>query len=385
MNKQINFIAQANPKAAYLSDKEQIDKAIQDVLNNGFYILGQQVSSFEKNFAQFIGVDYAIAVANGTDAIELGLRGLGAGNGDAVFTVSHTAVATVSAIERAGAVPVLVDVDPTTYTMDPTSLEEAIEEELKLGIRKPFAIVAVHLYGHPADIIKIQSIAKKYNLKLVEDCAQAHGAQFNGHNVGTFGDLATFSFYPTKNLGAFGDGGAIVTNNKTFSEMIKALREYGWTERYVSTYAGINSRLDEIQAAVLNVRLKKLNEDNERRRQIASEYTRVLSGTSFLKCPVEVSDCKHVYHLYVINTEKRDSLKQYLYDNQIGTAIHYPFPVHLQPGYNSRIPVSPRGLPATESVVKRILSLPMYPQLTDNEVEYILKVLSNWVKNQDKQ
>jgi len=378
MSMEPNYIPQANPKAAYLSQKEEIDKTVYDILNKGWYILGKQVSTFEQNFANFIGARYAIGVANGTDAVELCLRVLEIGKNDAVFTVSHTAVATISGIERSGATPVLVDIDQDTYTMDPQSLEEAIQEENRKGLLKPSAIVLVHLYGHPADITAIKSIADKYNLRLIEDCAQAHGAQYNGQTVGTFGDMAAFSFYPTKNLGAFGDGGAVITNNRAFAEKAKALREYGWTERYISTYSGINSRLDELQAAILNVRLKMLGDENEKRRKIADKYNAILKSKNDIIFPKEKSNCKHVYHLYVLRMNQRDAFREYMNQNQIGTAVHYPYPIHLQAAYKNRIQLSPGGLPKTEDISKKIVSLPMYPQLDDIEIDRVLDALDKW-------
>ena len=373
-----NFILQANPKASYLSYKDEIEFAIKKVLESGNYILGEEVRSFEEEFASYIGVRYGIGVASGTDAIEICLRGFGIGQGYLVFTVSHTAVATVAAIERAGATPVLVDIDPKTYTMDPNSLEEAInyyKRDSKFG--KLGAVIPVHLYGHPAEMDDIIYIAKKNGLLVIEDCAQAHGAEYKGKKVGSFGDASAFSFYPTKNLGAFGDGGMILCNDLKLAEKIRALREYGWEERYISSFSGQNSRLDEIQAAILRVKLKGLDKDNSIRKRIAKLYREKLEMLP-IDLPSEKDYVKHVYHLYVIGVDGRDSLKDYLKENGILTSIHYPLPVHLQPAYKGRVLISPDGLRETERIYKRILSLPMYPQLEDDEIETVCYYIKKW-------
>lgn len=375
-----DFIPQANPGAGYLSCKAEIDAAVQKVLESGWYILGQEVKSFENEFASYIGIGNAIGVASGTDAIEMVLRVCDVGPGDLVFTVSHTAVATVAAIERSGAVPVLVDIDPKTYTMDPDCLEKAIKYYKKNNTSySPKAIIPVHLYGHPADMPSVMDIAKRNQLIVIEDCAQSHGAELNGKKVGTWGDLGTFSFYPTKNLGAFGDGGMVVCNDKGLADKVRALREYGWKERYVSAFSGLNSRLDELQAAILRVKLKKLDSDNARRREIARLYNEILESTNFL-LPSENANVLHAYHLYVVQTDKREDLRKYLRDHGVGTAIHYPVPVHLQPAYR-KILIGLEGLEITEIVCSRILSLPMYPQMRNEQVEKVCTCLKEWEKS----
>jgi dTDP-4-amino-4,6-dideoxygalactose transaminase len=306
-------------------------------------------------------------VASGTDALEIAIRACDIGPGDIVFTVSHTAVATVAAIERAGAVPVLVDIDPQTFTIDPDCLAKAIKHYNNNSSFEPKAVIPVHLYGHPADMQTIIDVAKNNHLQVIEDCSQAHGAKLNGKNVGTFGDLATFSFYPTKNLGAFGDGGMVVCNSGEMADKMRALREYGWTERYISAFPGLNSRLDELQAAILRVKLRRLDADVARRREIARLYNEMLGSTK-LVLPSEGNDIFHAYHLYVIQTEDRDALQGYLRGHGVGTVVHYPVPVHLQPAYKGRILTAVDGLGITESVCKKILSLPMYPQLTNEQV-----------------
>ncbi|MGH9752556.1 MAG: DegT/DnrJ/EryC1/StrS family aminotransferase, partial [Blastocatellia bacterium] len=291
-------ILQSDPRANYLARKREIDEAIQQTLDSGWYILGGQVSEFEREFAGYLGAKHCVGVANGTDALHLALRSIGAGAGDAVITVAHTAVATVAAIEMAGALPLLVDIDPATFTIDPEAVEDAIKTHRdQLHIK---AILPVHLYGHPADMRAICDIARRYDLKVVEDCAQAHGAtihRMGGSKVGVFGDAAAFSFYPTKNLGALGDGGAIVTNDAEVAERVRLLREYGWRERYVSDVAGFNSRLDELQAAILRVKLKYLDEENARRREIARIYDDRLALDS-LGLPERLDGVESVYHQY---------------------------------------------------------------------------------------
>ena len=292
------MIITTNPQAAYLAHRKEIDQAIATVLDSGWYILGQQVSAFEAEFARYLGAGFAVTTASGTDGIELALRACGIGEGDVVITVSHTAVATVAAIERCGALPVLIDIDPDTYTMDPQRLEHAIQSVE--GTAR--AIIPVHLYGHPADMAAINDIAQLHDLLVIEDCAQAHGATIGGQKVGTFGDMAAFSFYPTKNLGALGDGGCVVTSNESLCHKARALREYGWQDRYISAEPGINSRLDELQAAVLRVKLRYLDQNNARRGEIAQIYHDQLIATD-LVLPRVQPDCTHVYHQFVVQSE----------------------------------------------------------------------------------
>jgi len=375
-----NFIQQANPKAGYLAHKDEIDTAIQNTIDSGYYILGREVDTFEKEFASYIGSKFGVGVASGTDAIEIALRALGIGPNDLVFTVSHTAVATVAAIERCGATPVLIDIDPATFTMDPIHLERAIESinNNHLSIKgQPRAIIPVHLYGHPADMVAIMDIAEKYELFVIEDCAQSHGALINGKRTGSFGQLSAFSFYPTKNLGALGDGGCVVTSKPSLKEKLLMLRQYGWRERYISDIAGLNSRLDEIQAAILRVKLRYLDESNLRRREIASMYNNLLADTS-LNIPFERNGYQHVYHQYVLRSSKRDKLKEFLKINSVGTSILYPVPVHLQPSYKKRVLVGEGGLKNTEKICGQILSLPIYPELTNDQVSYITDLITRW-------
>lgn len=356
-------VPQTDPKAGYLAHQAEIDSAIQRVLDSGWYILGREVESFEQEFAAYIGVRHAIGVGNGTDALELSLRACDVGPGDLVFTVSHTAVATVAAIELAGATPVLVDIDPVTYTMDPNCLEDALARP---PAGKPKAVIPVHLYGHPADMPAIMELAKRHDLYVIEDCAQSHGTTLNGRMTGAWGDIAAFSFYPTKNLGALGDGGMVVTDDPTLAERVRLLQQYGWRERYVSDIPGRNSRLDELQAAVLRVKLQYLDKENMQRQGIAQTYNTILADAG-LSLPEIRSGVTHVYHQYVVRLPQRDALKAYLRQTGIGTIIHYPVPVHLQPAYQGRMPLA-APLPWTEQCVRQIISLPMFSQLSDEQV-----------------
>jgi dTDP-4-amino-4,6-dideoxygalactose transaminase len=363
-------IPQTDPKAGYLARREELDAAVARALQGGRYILGPEVKAFEEEFARYCGTSHAVGVASGTDAISLALRACGIGPGDTVLTVSHTAVATVAAIELAGATPAFVDVDPVRYTMDPASLEEAIAVLEQRGAR-PRAVIVVHLYGQPADMETIAAIARRHGLLVVEDCAQAHGGMIGDVRVGSIGDIAAFSFYPTKNLGAFGDGGAVTTSNSDVAARLGELREYGWRERYVSAVTGTNSRLDELHAAMLRVKLRYLDSDNGRRRQIASCYDALLNGSECV-LPTQIDDTTHVYHQYVIRTYNRDNLRESLTAKGIGTLIHYPVPVHWQPAYRERIgTVVP--MPATERAAGEILSLPMFPELTDAQCDRVVE------------
>jgi dTDP-4-amino-4,6-dideoxygalactose transaminase len=370
------LIPQCSPKANYLARKEEIDAAIAKVLVGGSYVLGREVAAFEKDFAAYIGVADAVGVANGTDALQLALRACGVGAGDCVITVSHTAVATVAAIELAGATPILADIDPVSFTIDPKSVEEIIRT-FSAGRLK--AIVPVHLYGHPANMRAILDIARKHRLLVVEDCAQSHGAMFQGKKTGSFGDLATFSFYPTKNLGAIGDGGMVVTDDPSLARRVRLLREYGWQERYISYFAGTNSRLDELQAAILRVKLRYLDQDNRRRQWIAQRYNSALAEST-IALPQTSPGATHVFHQYVVRTEKRDDLKAYLGDHDIGTLVHYPVPIHKQPAYAEKLPAVV-SLRQTETIAAQILSLPTYPELTDDQVEIVCKFVTSWNGN----
>jgi dTDP-4-amino-4,6-dideoxygalactose transaminase len=345
----------------------EIDAAALRVLRSGWYVLGMELKAFEQEYAEYHGVPYAVGVASGTDAIELALRAAGIGRGDEVITVAHTAVPTVCAIERAGAIPVLVDVDPQTYTMDPESVRAAVS-------RRTQAIVPVHLYGQPADMVSIKAIAQENALLLIEDCAQAHGARMNGQLVGTFGDLAAFSFYPTKNFGGIGDGGAVITRDAAYAENLRRLRNYGQVGRYECESRGVNSRLDELQAAVLRVKLPHLDEQNGIRRQLAQHYDAAFADQPAVIAPEVRVGAEPVYHLYVVRAPERDALTERLSRQGVQTLIHYPVPIHLQAAYQN-LGYRRGDLPVTESICDEILSLPIYPGLLGAQVDAVANTL----------
>jgi len=366
---------QTSPGAACERHRREIDEAIARVLGSGEYILGSEVTAFEDEFSAYLGIAHAIGVANGTDAIECALRACCIGRGDLVYTVSHTAVATVAAVERCGATPVFVDIDERTCTMDPDRLDEALRRQPG-GTGAPRAVIPVHLYGCPADIEAIRVIASRHGLRVIEDCAQAHGVSVAGRSVGTWGDMATYSFYPTKNLGALGDGGMVVTSDAELAGRARALRQYGWNDQRVSMIPGMNSRLDEIQAAVLRVKLPHLDEETDQRRALAEIYTERLAPTG-LTLPVAAAGARHVYHQYVIRTPRRDALRRHLAGEGIGTTIHYPVPVHRQPAYEGRLPHPP--LPRTEAAAGEVLSLPMFPQLEPDAIGVVADSITRWL------
>jgi dTDP-4-amino-4,6-dideoxygalactose transaminase len=367
-------IPQTDPKANYLAHKEEIERAIAEVLDGGLYILGTQVAAFEQEFAAYLGVAHGIGTASGTDALHLALRACGIGPGDAVITVSHTAVASVAAIELAGAAPVLVDVDPKTFTLDPNRLEDALRAGR--GVQ-PKAVIPVHLYGHPADMPAIMDIAGRSSLVVIEDCAQSHGASIQGRKAGSWGHMAAFSFYPTKNLGALGDAGAVMTNDPELAGRARRLREYGWRERYVSEISGMNTRLDELQAAILRVKLRYLDHENARRRELAVLYGKVLGETA-LALPRVGREVFHVYHQYAVLSPWRDALRNYLRSEGIGTLIHYPVPIHMQPAYRHR--VLALGMERTEEIARQVLSLPMNAELTEDQVGTVGRSISDFLQ-----
>ena len=352
----------ADPGAQLAALRPEIDEAISRVLKSGYYILGPEVEAFEREFADYIGTTQALGVANGTDALALGLRALGIGPGDEVITVSHTAVATVAAIEQAGATPVLVDVEPGFLTLDPALLDEVLSERTR-------AVVPVHLYGQAADLTMIQSFCQLNGLALVEDVSQAHGATWNGARLGSIGHVGVFSCYPTKNLGALGDAGIVVTSDSAVAERLRRLRQYGWQERNLSLEPGVNSRLDEIQAAILRVKLRHLDSNNERRRVIAGNYSRAFEGLP-ITVPSIRSASTHVFHLYVAQVKDRDNFRRILAHKGVQTALHYPTPVHVQPAYKDRLRTS-MGMAVTEQSSSRIVTLPLFPEMTDADADAV--------------
>ncbi len=359
----------ANPRAQYLAHKNDIDRAVLATFENGFYINGDEVQNFEQEFAAFIGTSYGVGLASGTDAIRIALGACEVKAGDEVITVSHTAVATVCAIEQAGGTPVLVDIDPKPFLMDIEQIKKAITP-------KTTAIVAVHLYGQSVDLNPIKEICEQHKLWLIEDCAQAHGAKYQGKTVGSIGDIAAFSFYPTKNLGAIGDGGAVVTNNEKLFNRCRLLREYGWSSRYISDIPGTNSRLDEVQAAILRVKLPHLNHDNDARRKIAAFYCESLHDLP-ITLPEVRSSNEHVYHLFVIRLPNRDQVLKHLQSHDIQAGIHYPVPIHLQPAYKGKIRTI-GSMSETVRSSKEILSLPMYPELGIDKASEVVAALRSW-------
>jgi dTDP-4-amino-4,6-dideoxygalactose transaminase len=367
-------VPQANPGAGYQAQRQEIDEAVARVMTSGWYVLGQELRAFEAAFASWIGVQTAIGCGNGTDAIALALRALNIGAGSTVITVSHTAVASVAAIEMVGATPLLLDVDPHYFTLDPDELA-AVLANPPSALPPIRAVLAVHLYGQAVDLDAIGSACQRHGVALIEDCAQAHGARLHGKRLGTFGAASTFSFYPTKNLGALGDGGAVATNDPDLGAKVAALRQYGWRTHYISDEIGINSRLDEIQAAILQVKLRQLDAQNTRRNVIATRYDAALAASGMAP-PARRADSDHVFHLYVIQSAQRAALQAALRTVGIATGIHYPQPVHIQPAYRDRVTLGPARCAATERLANEVLSLPMYPEMTDDQVDYVCKALS---------
>ncbi len=346
----------------YEAIKPELDAAAARVLASGWYILGPEVRAFEAEFAAYCGAEHAIGVANGTEALYLAMAGLGIGPGDEVITVANAAVYEPLTIMQAGARPVFVDVNKSTHTLDPNLLAAAITPRTR-------AIMPVHLYGRMADMDAIMAIAAARGLPVIEDAAQAHGARWRGRRAGSIGACGCFSFYPSKNLGALGDGGAIVTNDAALAGKLRKLREYGWAPRYyLAEPNGINSRLDELQAALLRVKLAHLEQWNARRQAIAQRYSTLLAGLELI-APNDPADGSHVFHLYVLRAARRDALQAALADRGVGTMVHYPLPAHLQPIYAGL--AEPGSLPVTEQLAAEVLSLPIYPELSDAEVDAV--------------
>jgi dTDP-4-amino-4,6-dideoxygalactose transaminase len=374
MNAQLPMLPFADPGAGYRALQGEIDAAVARALASGWYILGKEGEAFEAEYAAWLGPDqHAVGCANGTDAIMLILRGLGIGAGSTVVTVSHTAVATVAAIEMAGATPLLLDIDPDTYTMDPDELASVLEAPPP-GLPPIRAVIPVHIYGQAADLTRIAALCETAGVALIEDCAQCHGATHAGRKLGTIGIAAAFSLYPTKNLGALGDGGVLTSRDKALADRIGAIRQYGWKQRYVSDLVGVNSRLDEVQAAILRVKLKHLDAQNARRRAIAAQYDAALAGTG-LTPPVRRTEAEHVFHLYVLRHPDRDAIMARLKAQGIGTGIHYPVPVHAQPAYAGRVALGPAGCAETAQAAREVFSLPMYPELTEAQVARVCEAI----------
>jgi dTDP-4-amino-4,6-dideoxygalactose transaminase len=357
----VPFLDLARHVAAY---RGELDAAIDRTLCAGRFVLGDEVGLFEQEFATYCGTSYAVGVANGTDALTIALQAVGVEPGDEVITVSNTCVPTIVGIEAAGATPVLVDVDPETFTLDPTLLQAALTTRTR-------AIVPVHLYGQCADLHPILVFAREHGLTVIEDCAQAHGAERDGRRAGSTGDAAAFSFYPTKNLGAFGDGGAVTTTDPEVAERARLLRNYGERKRFEHVLRGWNSRLDTLQAAILRAKLPHLETWNERRRELAARYGEALAGTS-VRAPQEVGQGRHVYHLFVVRVPRRDAFRAKLAERGVETAVHYSTPVHLQPAYRD---LRHAGLPVSERLAGEIVSIPLHPDLNAAEAEHVAEAL----------
>ena len=357
-------------KAAYTELKDDLDGACQRVMASGSFILGPEVAAFETEFAEFCEAKYCLGVANGLDALHLILRTLKIGAGDEVIVPSNTYIATWLAVSYAGATPVPVEPDERTYNLDPARLEAAITQKTK-------AIIAVHLYGQPADMDRIKEIAAPYGIKVIEDAAQAHGARYKGKPTGSLGDVAAFSFYPGKNLGALGDGGAVVTNDAALAEELRRLRNYGSRVKYWHEVKGFNSRLDELQAAFLRVKLRRLGEWNERRKQVASYYREMLEGVPDLQLPFVPEWAEPVWHLFVIRHPQRTALQKCLTDASVGTIIHYPVPPHLQRAYADMERLA-GSFPLAERMAQEVLSLPMGPHLSERDAERVVAEVSSF-------
>lgn len=350
--------------------KEKLTEAYQKVMNSNYFIQGRECETFEKAFATYCESDYCIGVANGLDALYLILTAYEIGKGDEVIVPSNTFIATALAVSRVGAKPIFVEANIDTYNIDETKIENAITNRTR-------AIMAVHLQGRSADMDSIQEIANKYNLLVIEDAAQAHGARYKGKKVGGLGDAAAFSFYPGKNLGALGDGGAVVTNDKVLAEKVRAIGNYGSDIKYHHIYQGTNSRLDELQAAFLSVKLSELDRWNQERKRIANKYFEGITNKEILLPPKSNNDYDHIYHVFAIRCNRRDELEKYLNENGVGTVKHYPVPIHLQDCY-SNLGIEKGKLPIAEEISSTILSIPLYYGMSDEEVNYVIDVLNKF-------
>lgn len=347
--------------------REEIDSRIKDILDKGWYLQGEENENFTKNFANFCGTKFALGVANGLDALNLIIKAYGFGNGDEIIVPANTYIATILAISENGCIPILVEPDIKTYNINPDSIEEKITTKTK-------AIMVVHLYGQAVQMEKIWKIAKKYNLKIIEDSAQAHGAIYQENRTGNLGDASGFSFYPGKNLGCIGDGGAVTTNNEELFNKIKAIANYGSDRKYHHIYKGVNSRLDEIQAAVLDIKLKHLDSDNNKRREISKYYRENIKNSKII-LPETYDEKSHVWHIFAVRTKNRDEFQKYLTEKGIQTIIHYPTPPHKQGAYKEWNNLS---FPITEEIHNTILSLPISPVMTDSEIEKVVEVVNEY-------
>lgn len=354
----------------YKNIKKEVDTSVSEVISSGMFIMGDQVREFENKMEDYLETTNCVSCANGSDALFMALKTMGIKNGDEVITTPFTFFATAGAIVRAGGTPVFVDIIEDTYNINPDLIEEKITNNTK-------AILPVHIYGQPADMDKINKIAKKYDLYVLEDACQAIGADYKNKKAGSLADFSAFSFFPTKNLGAYGDGGMVCAKDKKHYEHLKSMRVHGSQKKYYHDFVGINSRLDALQAAVLNIKFQYLEEWNNKRRDLAKEYNKKLQN--FVKVPMEKEDVKHVYHLYSLQTEKRDELQEYLKENNIDTGVYYPLPLHLQKCFEN-LGYKKGDLPISEKVSKEIISIPIFAEVTDDQVEYMLNTVVSFFK-----
>ena len=371
-----------NLKVQYKQIEHEVLPMVTEAMTNGAFIGGPQVLGFEKEFAEFCESKYCAGLNSGTDALRFALMAVGVGPGDEVITVPNTFIATTEAISQAGATPVFVDIDKRTYNMDPQKLEACLNQRYAHGAMRsagrPKAVIPVHLYGQPADMDLILDIAQTHNIKVIEDACQAHGALYKDRKVGSFGSVGCFSFYPGKNLGAYGEGGAIVTQDEEIAGKIRMIRDHGQAKKYFHDMEGYNGRLDAIQAGVLRIKLRRLSDWNQSRRENAAYYNELLSKVEGITLPVEADFASSVYHLYVILVDDREGLQQFLSDKGIGTGLHYPLPLHLQKAYG-HLGYEDGSFPVTESVAKKLISLPMFPELTREQIEYVAESIKEFI------
>jgi dTDP-4-amino-4,6-dideoxygalactose transaminase len=367
----------ADLKAQYQTIKPEIDAAIKQVIESTQFILGKAVNDFEQAFAKAHQIKHCIAVGSGTDALHAALWAIGIGKGEAVVTTPFTFIATVEAISLTGAQPLFVDIDPKTYTMDPNKLEDLMKTPKCKSVK---AILPIHLYGQPAAMDSIQQIAQKYGVKIIEDAAQSHLAKYDGKFVGNFGEAACFSFYPGKNLGAYGEAGGIITNDDALALKLRRLRDHGQSEKYKHEFWGHNYRMDGIQGAVLGVKLKYLNQWTSKRREIAAKYKQQFDEIPGLVVPFESPKAFHVYHQFVLRTKKRSAFQQYLAEKEIATALHYPIPIHFQEAY-LHLGYKPGDFPVSEACADECISIPAHPEMLNEQIDYVINTVKTFFEN----
>jgi len=369
-------------KVQYKQIEDEVLPMITEAMENGMFIGGPQVAAFEDEFAKFCDCKLCVGVNSGTDALRFALMATGVGPGDAVITVPNTFIATTEAISQTGATPLFIDIDPQTSNMDPSKLEACLEKDLTPHAAgrapRPKAVIPVHLYGQPADMDSIMNISKKHDLVVIEDSCQAHGAKYKGKTAGSMAPAGCFSFYPGKNLGAFGEGGAVVTNDEAIANKMKMIRDHGQAQKYFHDMEGYNGRLDAIQAGVLRIKLQNLAQWNALRRKNAAYYDELLADVAEVEAVKQAQGVESVYHLYVILVDRRDELQQFLGEKGIATGLHYPLPLHLQKAY-AHLGYKRGDFPVTERIADRLLSLPMYPELSNEQIEYVVDSIKKFL------